>query len=146
MGTGKDQAKWIRERLTLARGKRGEPNYIPQEEVAGRVADILKHTPAWIAKGKTTLSKQSISLWERDEVQPGVDELAAWARAVNLRLWVDVYDPMERTVETRVRVDLLRLIHELELLKQDDLKMVRDMIMRLRTPMPDEEPSPPEED
>jgi len=146
MGTGADQAKWLRQRLTLARGKRGDPNFIPLREVAGRIADILKHTPAWKKAKRVSLTKQAVSLWEKDEVQPGVDELAASARAVNLRLWVDVYDPADKTIETRIRADLLRLVHEMELLKPDDLAMVRDLIMRLRKPMPGEEDESPEEE
>lgn len=146
MGTGADQAKWLRERLTQARGKKGQPGFISGTEVAERVALILRKTPAWKKVGKTTLTKQTISNWESDEVQPGIDEMAAWARAVNLRLWVDVYDPVEKSVETRVRVDVLRIAHELELLNPDDFRMIRDMVLRLRTQMPKEEPDPVEEE
>lgn len=139
MGTGADQARWLRKRLTFARGKRGEPGYITQKEVASRVAEVLRDSPTWKRRKKKTLTKQAISLWEKDEVQPGVDELAAWTRAVNLRLWVDVYDPLDRTVEARVRIDLLRLIKELELLPATKLDLVKRMVRELRTELPDEE-------
>lgn len=118
MGKGTEQA--IRLRGILA--DRRTQMKLSQQAVADSVAREL---------GKTSLTKQAISQWERFDTQPGIDEFAAWARAVGLRLWVDLYDPDDPRVELRVDPTLVETIERIHDLSPGDRELLLALVRRM---------------
>jgi transcriptional regulator with XRE-family HTH domain len=117
MGRGTEQAIRIRRILADRREKLGRS----QQEVADAVAREI---------GKDSLSKQAISQWERFESQPGVDQLAGWARALGLRLSVEIVDPEDRRVSMPVRPDLVEVVSRLHDLSAGDLELITGLVRR----------------
>ncbi len=115
--SSRSRAKKVRQQLREAREELG----LTMQEAADRVAAIL---------GVDSLSKQSISLWEKDRRQPRIDHMAAWARAVDRRLVVKVLNPQAELVEVEVSPDVVHLAELLSELEADDIPIVETMIRR----------------
>jgi transcriptional regulator with XRE-family HTH domain len=109
MGTGTDRAIWLRKRLRAAR----KSAKMSQQQVADYIKADL---------GLDSLSKQAISQWETFVAQPTVDALASWARAVNLRLRINLVEPGDDRVLVPVRREHVEAVERME--ESDDLTLV----------------------
>ena len=98
-----DHAKDVREHLKRARLSLG----LTLQDVAERTA---------VLAGLDRLSRQTVWFWEAGQRQPRPDYLAAWARAVDLRLVLRVVEPDADIVGVEVRPDLVELVDRLKAL------------------------------
>lgn len=89
MGTGTEIAIMLRRQLRQRREDLG----MSQADVGEAIGREIDESPP---------TKQAISNWERFVDQPRIDAFAAWARAVGLRLHVQLYDPAVERVAVRV--------------------------------------------
>jgi transcriptional regulator with XRE-family HTH domain len=117
-------SKQLRERLRDRREKLG----LTLEQVAEQTGSILSALNP--DEKETTLTAGSISHYELFRRHPRVDTMAAWARAVGMRLVVD----LEHADSDRVNVPLspraARIARMLEGLKPRDLDRVEDTVRR----------------
>lgn len=118
MGVGTTIAKKLRSELALARTRLG----LSQQEVADRVA---------LRVGLDSLSKQAISQWERFETQPRIDELAAWARAVGMRLDLTLLADEDDRATVRIPLGMVETVHRLQDLPGRDLELVMLLVALL---------------
>lgn len=119
MGQGTEHALWLRGVLIAERERRGWS----LEQTARAIGREL-------GEGGS-LTKQSLHAWEGFKVQPRIDQMAAWARALGLRLEVDLVDPRTETVPVQVPVSLASHVREIVALPADDLRMIVDLLARL---------------
>ena len=119
VGRGTDHALWLRGVLKAERIRRGWS----LQETADAVAKEM---------GRRSLSKQALQDWEEFETQPKIDAFAAWARALGLRLEVDLVTPGDGWVSVRVPEDLATTSRQLAALPPADRQVVMDMIARLQ--------------
>lgn len=118
MGRGTEHAMWIRAKLQAERKRRGWS---------------LEQTARLIAKETgDTLTKQSFHAWERFVTQPKVDQLAAWARVLGMRLEVDLVWPDEEAVSVRLPTSVAPIARDLASLRAEDLRLVSETISRLK--------------
>lgn len=87
-------------------------------------------------KDRESLSYQALSKWENDKVQPRIDQLAAWARALGLWLDVALLDPADNTVRVELPPHVVPLARLLARLSPADLELVQDMAERLASRAP----------
>lgn len=93
-----------------------------QEDVAILAAEHL---------GKASLTKQAISQWENAQTQAGVDELDAWARALGMRLRVDIYDAEDQRAGVMVDPPLVESVMRMNDLSGEDREIVIGIVKRL---------------
>lgn len=119
MGRGTDHALWLRSVLKAERLRRGWS---------------LQQTADLIAKemGRAKLSKQALQDWEEFVTQPKIDAFAAWARALGLRLEVDLVIPADGWVSVRVPEEVAHSSRALSALPPADRQVILDMITRLQ--------------
>lgn len=123
MGRGTEHAKWIRAKLSAERARRGWS---------------LEQTARAIARETGgTLTKQSFAHWETFETQPKIDQLAAWARVLGMRLEVDLVWPDEEAVSVRLPIAVAPIARDLAALRPEDLRLVSDTIARLKPDNPE---------
>lgn len=118
MGAGTDHAIWLRRVLTAARKTRGWSLQRAATEIAREM-------------GKASMSKQALQQWESFETHPSVAAYAAWARAMGLKLDVDLVDPKDERVEIRVPPGLVEVIRRLERLEEEDVAEILRLATRL---------------
>lgn len=118
MGSGTEQALWLRGVLKAERERRGW-------SLSQAARAIGRET----GKG---LTKQSLKAWEDFEVQPKIDQFAAWARALGLRLEVDLVQREDSTVVARLPPEVAALGREIALLDNGDRQLVADFVRRLQ--------------
>jgi len=82
-------------------------------------------------RDRTGLSYQALSKWENDASQPRIDQFAAWARAMGMRLDIQLLDPNDGRVALQLSPRVIPSARALEVLSDADLAMVEDMIRRL---------------
>jgi transcriptional regulator with XRE-family HTH domain len=119
VGRGTDHARWLRSVLKAERIRRG---WSLQE-----TADVVARE--W---GRDKLSKQSLQDWEEFKTQPKIDAFAAWARALGLRLEVDLVQSADPSVAIRVPIELADVCRTLSVLPPADRQVIIDMITRLQ--------------
>lgn len=118
MGAGTDHALWLRAQLIGARKAR-------RWSLARAAKAIAREL------GKETMSKQALQQWEAFETHPRIDQFAAWARALGLRLDVDLIDPEDERVEVRIPPDMLEIVRRLEVLDPSDRELLLPVLGRL---------------
>lgn len=119
VGRGTEIAIMLRKQLRQRRVDLG----LSQQEVADRTAE------EWGEVG--SLTKQTISSWERFVDQPRIDAFAAWARAVELRLHVQLYDPSVERASVRVPPHMVDTCTVLAALPAEKLAAVHQMAVLL---------------
>lgn len=124
MGTGTEHAKWLRGVLVAERDRRGWS----LSRTAREIARELRAAGA----DKPGLTKQSLEKWEDFTVQPKIDRFAAWARALGLRLEVDLVQRDEPTVVARLPADVADLAREIALLDDGDRAYLVETVARLK--------------
>ena len=118
MGVGTEHAKWLRAKLAAERQRKGWS---------------LEQTARAVSRETGEgLSKQSFHAWEQFRVQPKIDQLAAWARVLGMRLEVDLVWPDEDIVSVRMPAKIAPLARDLSTLSESDLRLVADTIARLK--------------
>ena len=93
-----------------------------QPEVGEAVAAIL---------GRPGLTKQAISQWENLKTEPGIPEFDAWARALGMRLHVDLHDEDDKRIEVPVEPGLVETATRLNDLSEEDRTIVSGLVRRL---------------
>lgn len=78
------------------------------------------------------LSKQSLHAWESGAVNPKIDQFAAWAQALGLRLEIDLCRPGVDSVPVRLPARVAGIARDLSDLSNDDLRVVSELIGRLK--------------
>lgn len=111
-------SRQLRERLQAAREAKGWS----QQKVADEIAREL---------GKTTFSRKSVNSYEKFVNQPPIDVMAAWARAVGLRLQVDLIDSAVERQTIAVLPVVAPMAVELERLSDSDRDLVRRLVAAL---------------
>lgn len=119
MAQDKDHADWMRGLLIAEREARGWS----LEQTARAIAREL---------GRPNLSKQSFTEWEAGNTQPRVDQFAAWAAALGLRLEVDLVRPGRDHVAVRLPPQIAPIARDLTMLASEDLDRVFDLVRRLK--------------
>jgi len=117
MGAGTHHAKWLRGVLVAERDRRGWSLSQAARAIARELQAVPSDTPGRRGKG---LTKQSLQAWEEFRVQPKIDQFAAWARAMGLRLEVDLAPRDESTVIARVPQDVADIALELTLVPAEE--------------------------
>lgn len=79
-----------------------------------------------------SLKKQSFTAWESGDTKPRVDQFAAWAAALGLRLEVDLVRPGRDQVTVRLPPAIAPIARDLAMLAPDDLERVYDLVRRLK--------------
>ena len=108
----------LRRRLRARR----EELKLSQQDVADRIAAAL---------GEPHRAATSVTNYEAMTRQPKINVFAAWARAVGLRLVVDLDDAESTRVPVLVQPDRAELAKALDVLDESDLAIVRGVIERL---------------
>jgi transcriptional regulator with XRE-family HTH domain len=119
VGRGTEIAIVLRKQLRQRRVDLG----LSQQQVADRTA------AEWGEVG--SLTKQTISSWERFVDQPRIDAFAAWARALELRLHVQLYDPSVERASVRVPPNVVDTCSVLAMLPPEKLAAVHQMAVLL---------------
>lgn len=77
------------------------------------------------------IPRQAIHKWEHFKTHPGIDQFAAWARALGLRLLVDLVREDEEGVNVFLPREVARVARLLTILSPEDLARVADLVHRL---------------
>jgi transcriptional regulator with XRE-family HTH domain len=120
MGSGTDHALWLRGVLIAERERRG-----------WSLSDTARAIAREMGAGGH-LSKQSLDAWEKFRAQPRIDQFSAWARALGLRLEVDLVPREEGAVSVRLPKDVADIARQIVLLAPEDRSHVVAMIDRLQ--------------
>ena len=112
-------SRQLRRRLRAARLERGL---------------TLQHVADFIAKaeGLKSLTDAAVSQWESFKRHPPVNLMAAWARAVGLRLIVDLDDRSGERVPVLLHPRTADLAREIDSLNDDDRAYIEDTVRRIR--------------
>lgn len=118
MGRGTDHARHLRGLLIAERDRKGWS----LEQVARAVARELdvEHVP-----------KQTIHGWESFRTHPRIDQFAAWARALGMRLEADLVRESDEEVVIRLPRALASPVRDLTLLSNEDRAAIVHLVDRL---------------
>lgn len=108
----------LRERLKAARLDKG----MKQQDVADRVARRL---------GLDSLRDTTISNWETMTREPRIDEFAAWARAVGMRLVVDLDDGGSTRMGILVERRHAELLKAIDRLPIEHIELLETLVQEL---------------
>jgi transcriptional regulator with XRE-family HTH domain len=116
--TGHSRA--LRERLIKAR----EARNLTQPDVVREIARIIDDGRTW--------TPAALSAWENFNRHPPVDVMAAWARAVGLRLVVDLDESGGRRIPVLLQPDTAELARAIDAMTDDERKALRLLLGRIR--------------
>lgn len=111
-------SKMLRTRLRAKRLELG----LTQQEVVDRIASIT---------GERAPNRSALDHWEHFRRHPPISTYAAWARALGLRLVVELDDATSERVPVLVPREMAEEIKAYTLLSPQDMAMVADMVRRL---------------
>jgi transcriptional regulator with XRE-family HTH domain len=117
-------SRQLRRRLRAARLRLG----LSHGQVAERVAKRL---------GIDSRTGGSISHYEEFRRHPRIDVMAAWARAVDLRLIVDLDDAEGKRIPVMLRHRTADLARVLDNATDEDFEMIQDIVYRILKVEPD---------
>ena len=125
----------LRRRLTTRRAELG----LTREDVAAKISrdPLLKaeadHVERETGKRpKTTYGSTAVGEWEYLRSHPPIGAMAAWARALNMRLHVSVLDANATVVDTLVPVEARELVDGLAGVGPEGLRVLRRLADALR--------------
>ena len=116
-------SRHLRKIIRVARIDRG----MSLQDVADAIAEIT---------GEEPLSRQTIHHYEMFKRHPRIDMMAAWARAVGLRLIVEVVGLEDERIAALIRPRTARVAYLLDLLSDEDLETVEAIARRLAQEYP----------
>lgn len=73
----------------------------------------------------------AVSSWEKLQSNPGVDVMAAWARALSLRLIVDLDEQHSARVPVLLSARVAEIARTLDMASEADLALIESMIDRI---------------
>lgn len=131
VGARSGYSRQLRIRLTKAREEQG----LSQREVADRIVEILKsHEDDPEARDKIKLTQAAVSSWEKFIRHPGIDNYAAWCRALGYQLHMTVEPASTGRVMVmtpRERVHLNRAINAMSPERYKTLQVALEALLAI---------------
>jgi transcriptional regulator with XRE-family HTH domain len=116
--TATGHSRAIRARLRAARIEQG----LSLQTVADRIAEIL---------GRESLTAAAVSSWETFARHPPIDMMAAWARAVGMRLIVDLDSADSPRTPVLLRPETVDMARALDEAPGNYREIVRSILVNL---------------
>jgi transcriptional regulator with XRE-family HTH domain len=115
--TGHSEA--LRSKLRAARERRG----LTQPELAQLITEELKRPKP--------LAPSALSQWETFDRHPRIDDMAAWARVLGLRLVVELDDAQGKRIPVMLSPEVAEVAREIEAADEEDRQWAIDTIRRM---------------